>query len=250
MQIRFFKVRIPFIRPFTTSFGTEEYREAIILHMNKDGIDAFSEIVTSFLPDYGYEYNDTAINTIEKFLAKYVADAPQPHEFLDRVKGIKGHNMAKGAVEMLLWDYHSKLAGKPLDDYMGKSRGYANVGISIGMSDISEMKEQVRSAVSLGYKRIKVKIKRGRENIVSEIRDEFPDIRLSVDANGDYSYHDIPLLKELDKFELEYIEQPFRGDDLIYHSKLKKEISTPVCLDESITIQRRRKKHSKLGQLM
>ncbi|WP_297215860.1 o-succinylbenzoate synthase [Thermoplasma sp.] len=235
MQINFYRVRIPFLRPFTTSFGTEEYREALLFRISHEGIDAYSESVTSVIPDYGYEDNTTAMHVIRDLAAKYIADLPDPATFMERVKGIKGHNMAKAALEMLLWDYHSKASNQPLYRYLGKSRGYANVGISIGMAKIEDMEDQIEKALSLGYKRIKVKIARGRENIVKEIRDSFPDIPLSVDANGDYGAADIPRLKDLDRYDLEYIEQPFPGDDLIYHSKLKKEISTPICLDESIT---------------
>ncbi len=247
MQINFYRVRIPFLRPFTTSFGTENYREAILFRLVHDGIEAYSEAVTSPIPDYGYEDNATVMHIIGDFAAKYISDLPDPSTFMERAKGIKGHNMAKAALEMLLWDYHSKVNDQPLYKYIGRSRGYANVGISIGMAKIEEMLEQIEKAVSMGYKRIKIKIARGKEGLVREVRDAFPDIPLSVDANGDYTPSDIPRLKDLDRYDLEYIEQPFPGDDLIYHSRLKKEISTPLCLDESITSADKAKKAFEIG---
>ena len=112
MQINFYRVRIPFLRPFTTSFGTEEYREALLFRISHEGIDAYSESVTSVIPDYGYEDNTTAMHVIRDLAAKYIADLPDPATFMERVKGIKGHNMAKAALEMLLWDYHSKASNQ------------------------------------------------------------------------------------------------------------------------------------------
>ncbi|MGC8608920.1 MAG: o-succinylbenzoate synthase [Thermoplasmata archaeon] len=247
MELSLYNVKIPLITPFTTSFGTEEYRDAIIFHMKNEGIDAFSESVTSSIPDYGYEDNTTATHIIGDILCKYVTDVPAPEEFMKRSQSVRGHNMAKSAIEMLLWDYYSKYNKKPLDRYLGESRGYANAGISIGMSDLPSMIRQVGQAINRKYKRIKVKIRKGREDIVKAIRDTYPDIHLSVDANTDYSYGDLEYLKKLDRYNLEYIEQPLAGDDLIYHSRLSRQISTPICLDESITSPEKAEKALEIG---
>jgi O-succinylbenzoate synthase len=107
---------------------------------------------------------------------------------------------------------------------------------------------KVGNSVNMGYRRIKVKIKRGREvEILSAVRDAFPDIVLTADANSDYSMKDLDILKKIDRFNLEYIEQPFDHDDLIYHSRLAKEIATPICLDESITSPDRARKALEIG---
>ncbi len=243
-----YRFSLPLLNPFTTSFGTQSERAGYLFRLDAGGVTAYSECVTSDEPYYSYEDNQTALHIIGSFLAEMVWDAPSPETFLERAGVIKGHNMAKAALEMLLWEYHSRAAGKSIVRMMGESKGYADAGISIGMSDIDTMVKAVGSSIEKGYRRIKVKIERGREyGILSSIRDHFPDAHLSADANTDYRLKDIEALKRLDRFNLEYIEQPLAHDDLLDHSKLAREISTPVCLDESITDSARAEQAFELG---
>ncbi|MEM0156180.1 MAG: o-succinylbenzoate synthase [Thermoplasmataceae archaeon] len=241
-------LRMPMIYPFETSFGRQTERVPIIFRMEKDGITSYSECVTDVDPFYSYESNSTALYIIKNYLGKILKNAETPQDFIDGAAVIKGHNMAKGALEMLLWDHSARMSGIPLHSMLGENKGYAEVGISIGMETIPGLLDKVRNAVNSGYRRIKVKIKRGREmEILSAVRDSFPDVRLTADANSDYSTKDADLLKKLDKFNMEYIEQPFDHDDLIYHSRLAKDISTPICLDESITSPEKARKALEIG---
>ena len=242
------EVRIPFLSPFTTSFGTEKERDALILTFNHRGVTALAECVTSVGPYYSYEDNDTAMHLIRDHLADAIRDGPAPSEFMERAGRIKGHNMAKAAVEMLLWDYLCKQEGKPLTEALGPSKGHADVGISIGMDTLPSMVKKAGAAIERGYKRIKVKIERGKEyDILKSIRDAYPDVSLSADANSDYRYGDLPLLKRIDRFGLVYLEQPLEHDDLIDHAKLAREISTPLCLDESISTVDRARQAFEIG---
>ncbi len=236
MELNCYRVSLPLIVPFTTSFGTQKFRDALIFELNKDGTTAYSESVTEESPGYSYEDNVTAIHVIRDFLTESIKDLPEPKEFLERAGWIKGHNMAKGALEMLLWDFYSKEAGIPLYKYIGATKGNAEVGVSIGMDEIDLMMERAKDALKRGYKRIKVKIKKGmEEKIVSSVRSAIGEFPMSVDANTDYTLDDIDTIKSLDKYGLKYIEQPLSYDDLIDHSNLASKISTPICLDESIT---------------
>lgn len=235
-------VRLPFLAPFTTSFGTEKERDGLILRMDEGGITAYGECVTSTGPFYSYEDNVTSLHMIKDHLARLLGDKPTPEEFMRRSEHLRGHNMAKAAVEMLLWDYHSKLEGRPLVQSLGPSKGHADVGISIGIDKPEVTNERVRKAIERGYKRVKVKIDRGREyQIIKSVRDSFPEIPLSADANSCYTLKDLATLKRIDRFGLVYLEQPLEHDDIIDHAVLAKEMSTPICLDESIsTVDRAR----------
>ena len=230
------EVRIPFLSPFTTSFGTEKERDALILRFSSGGVTALAECVTDEGPYYSYEDNHTAMHIIKDLLANSVRDAPTPSEFMRRVERIRGHNMAKASVEMMLWDYHCKKGRKSMAEALGPTKGHAEVGISIGMDKPEAMAKRVGAAIERGYRRIKVKIEKGKEHeILRAVRDEYPEVSLSADANSDYRYSDLPLLKRIDRFGLVYLEQPLEHDDLIDHVRLAKEISTPICLDESIS---------------
>ena len=248
MKLLISLVRLPFLAPFTTSFGTEDHRTGLILQLKSGGDLALSECVASADPHYSYEDNDTALHLIRDHLANMVKDVPKPELFLERAAGIRGHNMAKAAVEMLLWDYHSKAKKIPLGRALGPSKGHADVGVSLGIAKRVVILERVSDAIERGYKRVKLKIDRGREyEIVSSVRDAFPDVPLSADANCCYTLKDLALLKRLDKFGLVYLEQPLGHDDLVDHAKLAGELSTPICLDESITGVDRARQAFELG---
>ncbi|MDA4121638.1 MAG: o-succinylbenzoate synthase [Thaumarchaeota archaeon] len=236
MSLTIRHVRLPFLAPFTTSFGTEAERNALILLLDSDGVKAQAECVASVAPYYSYEDNQTALHVIRDHFAKLLKDLPTPQEFTLKADHVRGHNMAKAAVEMLLWDYHSKRKGVPLVRELGPSKGYADVGISLGIDKKEVTRKRVEAAVERGYQRVKLKIERGKEfDIVKSVRDVFPDIVLSADANSCYRLKDAPAIKRLDRFGLVYLEQPLEHDDLLDHAKLAKEITTPICLDESVT---------------
>ncbi len=243
MELICHRVSMPLKTPFVTSFGAQDYRTAMVFEMKHNGITAFSEGVPDKEPFYSYEDNTTAFHIIEAYLAEQIKDAPEPAEFMERVKFVKGHLMAKAALEMLLWDYHAKEEGTPLYKYIGPTNGRAQVGISIGMANPEEMKKQTSRAVEMGYKRIKVKIKKGREEeIVRNVRSAIGDFPLSVDANTDFTLEDTEALRALDQYKLVYMEQPLDHDDVMDHAELAKHISTPICLDESIISRDRARK--------
>lgn len=243
MELICHRVSMPLKTPFVTSFGAQENRNALVFEMNHNGITAFSEAVTDRGPFYSYEDNTTAFHVIEAYLAEHLKDAPQPGEFLQRVKYVKGHLMAKAALEMLLWDFHAKVEGTPLYRYIGPTNGKAQVGISIGMATAEDMRKQTSRAMEMGYKRIKVKIKKGREEeIVSNVRSAIGNFPLSVDANTDFTLEDTEALRALDRYGLVYMEQPLDHDDVIDHAELAKRIRTPICLDESIVSTDRTRK--------
>ncbi len=194
------KVSLPLVKEFKTSFGTEKDRNAILFILNDGEIEAYGESVTEEDPLYGYEDNFTALYVIRKYLAEILNKTKDPQNFMEKAERIKGHLMAKAALEMLLWDYVSKKEGKPLHEFIGHSKGEVEVGISIGMSTIDDMVNTVKQAVEQGYKRIKVKIEKGYDiEIVSAIREKFPNINMSVDANQSYSRNDFKIMEKLDE---------------------------------------------------
>ena len=234
-MLSYSKISIPLLKPFKTSFGTQLTRDAITLLYQGKGEKAFAEVVTDEAPLYGYEDNFTVIHVINNHLKGMFSPDMEPEEFNDKAKAIRGHNMAKGAVEMLLWDINAKREGKPLHKFLGKSRGKAEVGISIGMSTIDDELKIIGDAVKRGYRRIKVKIERGYNvQLIKAIREKYGDIPLSVDANQGFTRNDFKILKKLDEFNLKYIEQPLPLEDINGHALLRKELKTPICLDESI----------------
>jgi O-succinylbenzoate synthase len=251
MGLRVSLVRLPLLVPFRTSYGTQSRRSALILELDDGGYEALSECSTDDYSHYGYEDNSIALRLVKDFLGEALKGdgPPLPEEFLGRIKEVRGHRMAKASVEMLLWDYHARRAGKTVADALGNSRGYAEVGVSLGMASTKILAERIGDAMKQGYKRVKVKIERGREDAtLRAVRDEFPEIALSADANGCFDLRkDLGALKLIDRYDLQYLEQPLGFDDMVGHARLAKLISTPICLDESITTLERARKALESG---
>jgi O-succinylbenzoate synthase len=145
--------------------------------------------------------------------------------------------MAKATVENALYDLTAKKINIPLYKLIGGSKKKIMSGISIGIkTDLDELLFSIENALKKKYHRIKIKIKKGNDiKPVQTVRSAFPDIKLMVDANGDYTLSDIGIFKKLDEYNLMMIEQPLDYNDVYFHSQLQKELKTPICLDESIT---------------
>ncbi|MDG6914629.1 MAG: o-succinylbenzoate synthase [Nitrososphaerota archaeon] len=236
MHLRVRHVKTPLRSPFSNSAGSTVARSALILELEHGGVTALSECVAGDTPSFTGEDNATALRDIRGF-AGHLRDGPtSPDEFLERTERVEGRQMAKAAVEMVLWDYLAKRAGRPLDRALGRSRGYAETGIAIGLEDPSRMVSEAKEAVARGYKRVKVKVARkGGVEALRRLREALPEFPLSADANGCFSFPgDLPALKEIDRFGLVYLEQPLGFGDLEGHARLAKEVSTPICLDETV----------------
>jgi o-succinylbenzoate synthase len=238
-RIELREIELPLKWPFETSFGRTTRRRILIVRVfDSSGAIGYGECTAGEDPFYNHETIDTAWLIITKYVAPILSNTTieLADQVNDSLKRIRGNRMAKGAVETAMWDLESRLAGVPLWKHLGGKRAEIASGVSIGLQETTEaLLDKVTRELADGYQRIKIKIKPGRDiQLVESIRSHYPHIKLMVDANSAYSLKDLPILKKLDEFELMMIEQPLAPGDLLDHSKLQRELRTPVCLDESI----------------
>ncbi|MBN1272428.1 MAG: o-succinylbenzoate synthase [Candidatus Aminicenantes bacterium] len=230
--------KLPYVHFFETSFGREVDRTFIIVKVEADGILGYGEVVADKNPLYSYETTTTAWHILEEFLVPLVLkeNITDPLTFSRRAGRFKGHPMAKAGLELALWDVRAKAEGLPLHAIYGGTQKKIPAGVSIGIQDtVPALLERTGHFLEEGYRRIKIKIKPGWDvSVCAAVREKYPDILFQADANGAYSLKDTVLLKDLDAFDLLMLEQPFPPHDLWDHSRLQKEIRTPLCLDESI----------------
>ena len=231
-------ISMPLVAPFETSFGRETDRQCVLITLRADGLVGYGECVATRDPGYNYETAGTAWHILKDFVAPLILgqDLRDAEDFQKRVEGIRGHHLAKAGVEMALWDLLGKRAGKSLREMIGGRRDRVDVGVSIGIQEsASALVRTVESYLADGYRRVKIKIKPGREiEETSAVRRAYPDLRLQVDANSAYTLETADALKSLDDLDLLLIEQPLYEDDIWDHRKLQAQLKTPVCLDESI----------------
>lgn len=231
-------VRLPLVHPFRTSFGTEHDKEALLLRVETDVGIGWGECVASPRPLYSSEFNAGAAEVLSTFLLPllFAEDQLLPEDVATLLKPVKGHRMAKAAVEMAVLDAELRHRDQSLAAYLGAVADRVPSGVSVGIADsITELLDHVGRYLDESYVRIKLKIEPGWDiEPVAAVRREYGDIALQVDANAAYRLEDAEHLSQLDDFELLLIEQPLGEEDLLQHSELARSIRTPVCLDESI----------------
>ncbi|RAZ67181.1 o-succinylbenzoate synthase [Planococcus maitriensis] len=239
MEVNVRKLKMVLKQPFTTSFGTFQEKEFLVVEVKDEkGNSGWGESVAFHSPWYSEETVETNLHIIRDFLVPIVLenDIGHPEEVNGLFAHLRKNNMAKSAVEGAVWDLYAKREQVTLARALGGQLEKIEVGISIGINEnMQELIETVRGFVEEGYKRIKVKIKPGFDvDVMRELRKQFPDVPMMADANSAYRLDDTELLKELDEFGLTMIEQPLASDDIIDHAKLQSQLKTPICLDESI----------------
>jgi len=244
IQVEQFEVKIPLVHPFRTSFGVQEKKSAIIVKMkDEEGNVGWGESSLEETPGYCYETSSTAWMIQTEFLIpafKKISESSMPsiEDLQSAFAPIRGHEFAKTGLESAYWSLLASQRGKSLGEMYGSTKDKIPTGVSIGIQNkIEELLNRISFFLNQGYKRIKIKIEPGWDyEVLKAIRAEFGDIKLMVDANSAYtlSKKDVDTLKKLDRFDLMMIEQPLDYQDILMHGKLQQQISTPVCLDESI----------------
>lgn len=232
------EIRMKLVTPFETSFGRVDLRRILLVEANVDGVSGWGECVAGETPGYSPETIETAWHILRDHLWPLVRNreftrAADVWSLLDPVRG---HNMAKAALEAAIWDAEAKQQGVPLWELLGGTRAEVACGVSVGIKvSLEELVETVKGELVAGYQRIKIKIKPGKDvELVQRLRVEFPRIKLMVDANSAYRHSDLSILKQLDAFYLMMIEQPLGWNDIYGHVEIQKELQTPICLDECI----------------
>ena len=237
-RLRLRLVRLPLVAFFETSFGRIYDRTFIVVLADGDGAEGLGECVADIDPYYSPETNVTAWHVIKDFLAPLVLGRTfaHPRDVYPAFARVRGHNMAKAAIEMAAWDLAAHADHVPLSRLLGGTRPEIASGVSIGIQDsLDQLALKIEKELAAGYRRIKIKIKPGWDTTAVEmVRARFGRIPLMVDANAAYTPEDTSLLASLDAYDLMMIEQPLDYEDIRDHATLQKAIHTPICLDESI----------------
>ena len=233
------RVAMPLVSPFRTSFGTQTDRDILLVRVEGPDGEGWGECVALTEPHYSPEYVDGAQAVMRDHLIPRLAalDDISAHRVAPALAAVKGHPMAKAALEMAILDAELTIAGMSFGTYFGAVKEAVPSGVSVGIMDsVPALLDSVGAYLDQGYVRIKLKIEPGWDiEPVRAVRERFgDDVLLQVDANTAYRVGDARHLAKLDAFDLLLIEQPLPEDDIAGHVELSRRIGTPVCLDESI----------------
>ena len=237
-RIDLFQVAMPLKDPFRTAFGNTSIIDSVLVCLHSDGREGWGESAPWSPPAYTGEYTGGAYAVINEFLAPRLIhrEIPNGQQLQDLLRPIKGNFFAKAALDLAWWDLYSRIKNEPLWQTIGGRGPAVDVGADIGVLEtIPQLLAEIAQAVNAGFKRVKLKYRPGWDlEMVSAVRREFPAVTFHVDCNSAYSLQDTTMFRDLDPYGLAMIEQPLAHDDLLDHAELRRQIRTPICLDESI----------------
>ena len=233
------QIHMPLLHFFETSFGRTTDRHMVLVEVTADGVTGWGEVTAGENPFYNEEWTESAWLILRDYVAPRVLRRVfnSAEEMGSRTAHIRGHNMARGGLEVAIWDLEARMLGKPLYQHIGGgARREIPCGVSIGIQEsVPQLIQKIETELAAGYLRIKMKIKPGKDvDVIREVRRAFPKTLLMADANSAYRLEDADRLKRLDEFNLMMIEQPLAHDEIIDHAKLQAQLQTPICLDECI----------------
>ena len=241
-EIELYLVRLPLLRPFTTSSHTKDHLEHILVRVrDREGGEGWGECASPSDPFYCPETVETCWHILHDFLAPGLLGQSwdEPDEAARTWAKVRGNRFAKAGLEMACWDLACRARGEPVAAALSGTQPRIASGVSLGIEPTVEgLLEQVERFTAQGYKRMKVKIGPGHDvEYLSAVRARWPTLPLMADANSAYRLDEpshLRALEALDELNLMMIEQPLADDDIVDHAKLQARLRTPICLDESI----------------
>ena len=232
-------VEMPLKFRFRTSFGETGVKKFLLLELRGEGLSGWGECVAEEGPFYSPETLSTAMPILSAYLlplvlGKTVASPAAFDEASRRASAGTGWRRPPSSARSATSSRRRRAF--PWEDRSGaRARRSRSASRSASRRRRRKPSRTCGKHVAQGYRRIKLKIEPGRDaDRLAAVREAFPDITLTVDANAAYTLADADTLRALDAFRLDYMEQPLHHEDLVAHAELAKTLKTPICLDESI----------------
>ena len=217
-RLRLYDVALAFRRPLVTADGTYPSRRSVIVGYEHDGITGWGEAAA--FPSGRWGTIDQAWEALAGGDRAAIAAMP----------------LASAAWQAAERDHRARTNGVPLCRSLGGTVRPVPARLTTGLADDpADLVDRVTALVASGAAAVKLKIRPGRDvEHVTAVRIAFPDLRISVDANGGYTDPEDAVFVALDRLGIDLIEQPLPPGDLAGCARLRDRIAAAVCLDEDI----------------
>ena len=237
--IEVYYVILPLISPWRTAYGEDPDIHTVLVRLVSGEYEGWGEATPFYRPTFSYETATSAFFLISEIFAPTVIgqDINSAEILLSRLSTFKGNPFAKAAIESAWWLLKANISNRPLHRLLGGQTRNVDAGADYGVQEsYEELLEKIQSAVDMGYKRVKLKVRPGWDiEMLRIVRNIFPNLTVHIDCNATYTLEDLDLFKAIDELNLAMVEQPLFHTDLYDHADLQRLIRTPICLDESIT---------------
>ena len=231
-RIKFTPYRIPFKNSFKTAINTYTFREGIIIEIQSNEASGFGE--TAPLPDFSRESLIEARNCLEGFsLALEGINEELNLEDLLLLANAQSFDnpSALFGLETAIYDLFSKKDKIPF---------WQNFQDSIpDQISVNGLENDIDNDIQFPVYKIKL-VDKNIFNVkekIAQIQNKIDaNCKIRIDANGSLDLpRAIRLCKELEQFNIEFIEQPLPKEDLVDLAELRMHTEIPIAVDESLT---------------
>lgn len=237
-DIKIFPREIKKKKPFKIALGTRYFYEGVLVRVEtEEGVYGWGEAAPSF--SITGETMNTIVVVAEKLKEGFIGREVAIEALEDVRRSILHHSAAKAAFDIALHDIMGKHSRLPLKTLFGGSKEKIRTDMSIGIETIQETEEDVRRYLAEGFEVIKLKIGLDRkedEEKVRRIRESLGyGFCLTLDANQGYGVREaIKTLKGMERYEIEFVEQPVPAWDVSGMREVRRNISIPLMADEAV----------------
>lgn len=226
--------QIPPIAPYRSHIRSSSTTQSAIVRVDTDvGLTGWGEYNVNFLPGISgrrmqQEADDWLIGRDPQNISLFHQQCPL-------------ETRLKSGIELALWDICGKAAGLPVAVLLGGIiRPRIELAACMGIQSYERAGEIASLYVEQGFSTLKTKAGSDMTEdleMVRGIRDAVGDkLKLRIDPNRAYTPQQAAELgRRLEQYNLEYFEQPIPAEPLADAAWLRKQTSTPIALNESVT---------------
>lgn len=226
--------RLQLKHAWTISRNSSQFKDNVFVKLEKDGVIGLGEAAPNVRYGESAELTIKEIQKAEDIFKDYDwSDYKNIKIAMD--KRITDQNCAKAALDTALLDWNSKVKKIPLYKFLGlELLQIPPTSFSIGIDSPEMIKQKIMEAAEFPILKIKLGIK-GDELIMETIR-KITDKPIRVDANEGWKSKEDALKKIqwLEKFNVEFFEQPMPAHMIEETAWLKKRSHLPIIADEAL----------------
>jgi L-alanine-DL-glutamate epimerase-like enolase superfamily enzyme len=213
----------------------------IVRVVTDEGVIGYGEAMPA------YEFTGETLWTVEDVIHEHLAPLVLGRDPFDlepitaAFEQLVGNQAAKAGLELALWDLRGKALGRPVTDLLGgRTRSAVPLMHAFGWDEPEALAAKARARAAEGVTIFKVKVgdAPGRDAArVAAVREAVGSrAQIKCDANTGWvtARRAVEAIRLLEPFDVEFVEEPVRRDDLAACRFVRERVDVPIALDESV----------------
>lgn len=155
------------------------------------------------------------------------------------LNNVARNELAKGVLDMPLWDMAARMVGRPVYDLAGgKQVDRIPLSLVMPLTDVETIRSITQSALAAGFRSFRCKLGDGKTRdveIIRAVRELIgPDAGLRVDYNQAYSPSQaLEAIEAIAPYGIDFAEQPVRADDFGGMAWVQARTNVPLMAHEA-----------------